>query len=60
VCRTGGWIFYSRTLDGSPPQVISQRCAAVNPQLPCLKDVKQESDGDFTAILVQDHNGFMH
>jgi hypothetical protein len=50
-------VFYSPNADGSQLQIISRRCSANPP--PCLDSVTQESDGDFTAVLVQDHNGRM-
>lgn len=51
-------VFYSAELDGSAPQVISRRCGASSPP-PCLDAVTEQADGDFTAVLVQHHNGYM-
>jgi hypothetical protein len=50
-------VFYSPNADGSQLQIISRRCSSNPP--PCLDSVTQERDGDFTAVLVQDHNGRM-
>jgi uncharacterized repeat protein (TIGR01451 family) len=54
-------VFYEQEL-GAPLQVISRRCSCGQPvtsELPCLTGVKKEADGDFTAVLVQSHNGYM-
>lgn len=50
-------VFYQQTLS-SPVEVVSERCGP-DLRLPCLKDVTEQPDGDFTAVLVQDHNGYM-
>jgi uncharacterized repeat protein (TIGR01451 family) len=54
-------VFYEQEL-GAPLQVISRRCSSTQPagsELPCLTQVSEERDGDFTAVLVQSHNGYM-
>jgi hypothetical protein len=55
-------VFYAECLDGCPVQTISRRCATATPtplERPCLWAVKEEVDGDFSAVLIQDHNGYM-
>jgi hypothetical protein len=54
-------VFYEQEL-GAPLQVISRRCSSASPaasELPCLTGVTEQPDGDFTAVLVQSHNGYM-
>jgi hypothetical protein len=54
-------VFYTEELGGSA-QTISRRCSRPDPaasELPCLTSVKQETDGDFSAVLVSSHNGYM-
>jgi uncharacterized repeat protein (TIGR01451 family) len=50
-------VFYKREL-GAKLEVISRRCGW-HAELPCLDDVRREHDGDFSAVLVQRHNGYM-
>ena len=54
-------VFYEQEL-GAPLQVISRRCSSATPaasELPCLTEVTEQADGDFSAVLVQNHNGYM-
>jgi uncharacterized repeat protein (TIGR01451 family) len=54
-------VFYAQEL-GAPLQVISRRCSSDQPatsELPCLTQVGEQADGDFSAVLVAAHNGYM-
>jgi uncharacterized repeat protein (TIGR01451 family) len=54
-------VFYTPEL-GAPLQVIANRCSSDQPaasELPCLTGVTEEPDGDFSAVLVAAHNGYM-
>jgi uncharacterized repeat protein (TIGR01451 family) len=55
-------VYYTQCLTGCAVQTISRRCTSATPtpsQQPCLFGIKQEADGDFSAVLIQDHNGYM-
>lgn len=54
-------LFYAKTAN-SPVITISRRCPDGDPTVfedGCLQRVTQEADGDFTAVFVQHHNGYM-
>jgi hypothetical protein len=54
-------LFYAKT-ETSEVTTITRRCPAGDPTVfeeGCLKQVTEEADGDFTAVLVQRHNGYM-
>ncbi len=56
-------ILYTACLDGCQLQVISKRCPSASPatsELPCLTGVAKLADGDWTATLLNSHNGYMH
>jgi uncharacterized repeat protein (TIGR01451 family) len=55
-------VFYTQCLTGCAVQTISDPCRSATPspaEQPCLWAVKEEQDGDFSAVLIQDHNGYM-
>jgi hypothetical protein len=56
-------VFYTESLDGTTPvTVVSRRCSSANPtllEMPCLFGVTKEKDGDYSATLIQNHNGYM-
>jgi uncharacterized repeat protein (TIGR01451 family) len=55
-------VFHTACLDGCPVETITQRCSSGTPaafEQPCLWAVKEEQDGDFSAVLIRDHNGYM-
>jgi hypothetical protein len=49
---------------GAPLEIISARCGATPPVIPCLKDIVLPKNGPLkgtlSATLVTDHNGRMH
>lgn len=55
-------VFHTACLDGCPVETITRRCSSGTPatfEQPCLWAVKEEQDGDFSAVLIRDHNGYM-
>lgn len=55
-------VFHTDCLDGCPVTTITRHCSSGTPALfeqPCLWAVKEEQDGDFSAVLIRDHNGYM-
>lgn len=56
-------ILITECLNGCPLQIVSSRCSSATPaqsELPCLRNVARKQDGDWTATLLNKHNGFMH
>ena len=55
-------VFYTECVDGCAVETITRRCSSGTPaafEQPCLWAVKEEQDGDFSAVLIRDHNGYM-
>jgi hypothetical protein len=56
-------VILTECLSGCPLQVVSAHCRSATPaasELPCLADVARLPDGDWSAALLNSHNGYMH
>jgi uncharacterized repeat protein (TIGR01451 family) len=51
-------VYYRKTLDATT-QDISTPCDATASIRPCLKDITEYGDGDFSVVVVKDDNGYM-
>lgn len=56
-------VLLTECLLGCPIEVVGARCPSATPaqsELPCLRNVRREQDGDWLATLLNSHNGYMH
>ncbi|MGH3058828.1 MAG: hypothetical protein ACRDOP_06145 [Gaiellaceae bacterium] len=61
---TKNFVLFYLASPGAPLEIISDRCSAELPVVPCLKDIVLPNNGPLkgtlSATLVTDHNGRMH
>jgi hypothetical protein len=61
---TKNFVLFYLASPGAPLEIISDRCGATPPVIPCLKDIVLPNSGPLkgtlSATLVTDHNGRMH